>query len=93
MQRNLEALSLLGDIYFEMGDLCESRKFLEEVHEISTKHNIKQVVHETCVKLCNLFKDMAINDGKITQESIKYLNKALEFSLGLNNPELECEIS
>lgn len=44
------------------------------------------------VKLCNIFKDMAYVNGKVTEDSIHFLDKAYDFCTNLNDEKLEGDV-
>lgn len=59
-----------------MGNLNESKSFLESAHKIAIEQNNQEFITNISIKLCNIFKDMAYINGKVTSESIQYLDKA-----------------
>jgi len=59
-----------------LGNLEKSLECLESANEKAKLHEIKSYTLSTSIKLCNIFKDMAYQNGKVTFESIKYLDKA-----------------
>lgn len=59
-----------------MGNLNESKSFLESAHKIAIEQKNQEYITNISIKLCNIFKDMAYINGKVTSGSIQYLDKA-----------------
>lgn len=67
----MKTLSYNGDVQYDLGNLNESKEFLEEAHKISIQVKNDEFAQNISVKLCSIFKDMAYVNGKVTTSSIQ----------------------
>lgn len=72
----MKTLSYNGDVQYDLGNLNESKSLLGEAHKIAIEQNNQEFITNISIKLCNIFKDMAYVNGKVTSSSIQYLDKA-----------------